>query len=45
LFQSLRHWISPHVPLIELDWHINDPQFAQAAAEQLLRMIGKPLAA
>src|SRR3984957_20100815 len=39
LFQSLRNWISPHVPLIELDLHINDPQFAQIAAETLLRMM------
>jgi uncharacterized protein (UPF0261 family) len=37
LFQSLRQWISPHVPLIELDMHINDAAFARAAAEQLLR--------
>src|SRR5436190_2984968 len=29
LFQSIRHWISPRVELIELDMHINDPAFAQ----------------
>jgi uncharacterized protein (UPF0261 family) len=39
LFQSLRNWISPHVRLLELDLHINDPAFAEAAAEQLLRLI------
>ncbi len=39
LFQSLRNWISPHVQLVELDMHINDPAFAQAAAETLLRMM------
>lgn len=39
LFQSLRNWISPNVPLIELDLHINDPQFAQTAADTLLRLM------
>jgi uncharacterized protein (UPF0261 family) len=37
LFQSLRQWMSPHVKLIELDLHINDPAFARAAADALLR--------
>lgn len=41
LFQSLRHWMSPHVELIELDMHINDPAFAKAAAEKLLGMVKK----
>jgi uncharacterized protein (UPF0261 family) len=45
LFQSLRNWMSPHVALIELDVHINDPEFARAAAAQLLRMMRAPLAA
>lgn len=40
LFQSLRNWISPGVKLVELDLHINDPEFAQAAAETLLGMVG-----
>jgi uncharacterized protein (UPF0261 family) len=39
LLQSLRNWISPHVPLIELDMHINDSEFAHAAADHLLRML------
>jgi uncharacterized protein (UPF0261 family) len=39
LFQSLRNWIGPQVQLIELDHHINDPEFAHAAAETLLRMM------
>jgi uncharacterized protein (UPF0261 family) len=39
LFQSLRHWISPHVRLLELDLHINDPAFAQTAAETLLQLM------
>jgi uncharacterized protein (UPF0261 family) len=36
LFQSLRQWISPHVRLVELDLHINDPRFAEEAAKRLL---------
>ncbi|HEV3142669.1 MAG TPA: Tm-1-like ATP-binding domain-containing protein [Gemmataceae bacterium] len=41
LFQSLRHWLSPHVELIELDLHINDGEFAETAARTLLRMMEK----
>lgn len=40
LFQSLRNWMSPHVRLVELEMHINDPAFAAAMAEGLLRMMG-----
>jgi uncharacterized protein (UPF0261 family) len=40
LFQSLRNWMSPHVELIELDLHINDQPFAEAAARTLLHMLG-----
>src|SRR5262245_21259902 len=39
LFQSLRNWISPSVKLVELDLHINDPEFARTAAETLLGML------
>jgi uncharacterized protein (UPF0261 family) len=39
LFQSLRHWISPHVELIERDLHINDPAFAQEAVQTMLRLM------
>ncbi|HMC66875.1 MAG TPA: Tm-1-like ATP-binding domain-containing protein [Gemmataceae bacterium] len=39
LFQSLRQWMAPQVELIELDLHINDPAFAQAAANTLLRLL------
>ena len=39
LFQSLRNWMSPHVQLVELDLHINDPAFAEAAAEMLLQYL------
>ncbi len=39
LFQSLRNWIGPQVRFVELDLHINDPEFARAAAETLLEMM------
>jgi uncharacterized protein (UPF0261 family) len=39
LFQSLRNWISPSVELVELDLHINDREFAEAAAGTLLRLL------
>jgi uncharacterized protein (UPF0261 family) len=39
LFQSLRHWISPHVRMQELDCHVNDAQFAQALARTLLELM------
>src|SRR5207237_3598322 len=39
LFQSLRNWISPDARLVELDLHINDPAFADAAARTLLGMM------
>jgi uncharacterized protein (UPF0261 family) len=41
LFQSLRHWLSPQVRLMELDLHINDPAFARTATETLLAMMEK----
>jgi uncharacterized protein (UPF0261 family) len=41
LFQSLRNWIGPQVQLVELDLHINDPEFARLAAETLLRLMKK----
>lgn len=39
LFQSVRNWISPSVKLVELDLHINDPEFARLAAETLQTMM------
>jgi uncharacterized protein (UPF0261 family) len=39
LFQSIRNWVSPHVRLVELDMHVNDPAFALAAAGTLLEMV------
>jgi uncharacterized protein (UPF0261 family) len=39
LFQSLRHWLAPQVGLIELDLHINDPEFADSAVQKLLALM------
>jgi len=39
LYQSLRNWLSPQVKLVELDLHINDPEFAETAARLLLEML------
>ncbi len=41
LFQSIRNWVGPQVKVIELDLHINDPEFARVAAETLLGMLRK----
>ena len=39
LFQSLRNWMSPQVRLVELDLHINDAEFAEAAVDTLLSLL------
>jgi uncharacterized protein (UPF0261 family) len=39
LYASLRSWMSPQVRLIELDLHINDAGFAEAATRTLLEML------
>ncbi len=39
LFQSIRNWISPKVNVVEADLHINDPEFAQLAAETLFKLV------
>jgi uncharacterized protein (UPF0261 family) len=41
LFKSLRHWMSPRVEVQELDLHINDPAFAETAANTLLRLMSR----
>lgn len=41
LFQSLRNWMSPNVERIELDLHINDPAFAEAAVATLVRLLNR----
>jgi uncharacterized protein (UPF0261 family) len=40
LFNSIRKHVRPNVRLIEIDAHINDPLFAQTAADALLKMLG-----
>jgi uncharacterized protein (UPF0261 family) len=40
LFQSLRNWMSPNVRLIEVDRHINDPEFAELTALTLMDLMG-----
>jgi uncharacterized protein (UPF0261 family) len=39
LFESIRNWIAPMVDLIEVDMHINDPEFAKLAADTLLKRL------
>lgn len=39
LFEAIRAGIPPGEKLIELDWHINDPEFAAACATTLLALI------
>jgi uncharacterized protein (UPF0261 family) len=41
IYQSVRNWISPRVRLVEMDLHVNDPAFAQAAAAVLLEMLAE----
>jgi uncharacterized protein (UPF0261 family) len=41
LFERIRGELSSRVELIELDLHINDPEFAQAAATKLVELIKK----
>jgi uncharacterized protein (UPF0261 family) len=42
LFASLRLWMAPQVEVIERPEHINDPTFAQLAAQTLLRLMQRP---
>lgn len=39
LAQSLRNWIYPPELLVEVDRHINDPEFAELAARTLLELM------
>lgn len=36
LFSAIRKWLSPGIPLVELDCAINDPPFAEECVERLL---------
>lgn len=42
LFEALRARLRPEVRVVELDLHLNDPAFADAAVEQLLALIAGP---
>ncbi len=39
-FASIRSGIDKATPVVELDMHINDPEFARACAEALLELLG-----
>ena len=39
LFESLREGLRPDIPVVALDANINDPQFADRAAQELLALI------
>jgi uncharacterized protein (UPF0261 family) len=39
LFDALRANVGPNVKLVELDWHINDPEFAEAIADEFLKCV------
>lgn len=41
LFSSLRRHLEPNVEVIEIDAHINDPEFSSAVAERMLRLLDK----
>ena len=41
LFASVRQWVAPQVEVREIDAHINDAAFAEAAATTLLRFLGR----
>ncbi len=40
LFEALRRNVKPPVEVVELDLHINDPEFAEAMTKRLLQMLG-----
>jgi uncharacterized protein (UPF0261 family) len=44
LFDALRTNIAPHVKLLEMDQHINDPEFAAAIAAEFLQCASQDLA-
>jgi uncharacterized protein (UPF0261 family) len=41
LFDALRRHLEGRVTLVELDHHINDPEFADAVAKRLLAQLGE----
>jgi uncharacterized protein (UPF0261 family) len=38
-YTSIKENVNPGIPVIEMDANINDPEFAQKAAELLLEML------
>jgi uncharacterized protein (UPF0261 family) len=44
LFEAIRRHVRRHVKLVELDLHINDPEFASAIATEFFRQAGIPAA-
>lgn len=42
LFRAIREHLRPDVPVVEMDREINDPAFAAACAEQLLKNMALP---
>jgi uncharacterized protein (UPF0261 family) len=40
-FEAIKRNLKPNIPVNELDNNINDPEFAERAAETLLEMLGK----
>jgi uncharacterized protein (UPF0261 family) len=41
LFSAIRANLRPEVKLIEMDTHINDPRFAEEAAQMMLNLMGQ----
>lgn len=42
LFESLREHVGANVRVVEVDAHINDPEFSAAVADEMLRLLGSP---
>lgn len=42
LFDTLRNQLNSHIPIVEMDTHINDEAFAQKAVHTLLEMLNHP---
>jgi uncharacterized protein (UPF0261 family) len=38
--QSLRKHLKPHIPVVEVAAHINDPVFAETAVGHLIKLMG-----
>lgn len=39
LFDAVRHYLRPDIPLVEMDVHINDPEFGRCGALRLLELM------